>query len=391
MTKYKWPLMKNTITWQDRMNLIWFIATTRQFTNGPKVRKFESQWNQWLGSKYSIYVSSGSTANTLLMSAVKELYGLKNGDKVLVPACTWVTNVGPVIQCGLRPIFCDINLRNYSFDIDHMKKIAVKHKNIKAVFVTHLLGYSAEVEKYKDIFPDALILEDICESHGVRDYIGRRRGAESLGATFSFYFGHHMTTVEGGMVSTCNEELYNLMRIKRSHGLARELPKDRFAKAIADFSDVDPKFMFLTDGYNFRNTEIGAVLGSSQLKRLDDAIEKRQENHNKFLELMTPFVDTYHLPASSPMNSNYAFPIIPKDHDSSVHLKKDLEYARIETRPIVSGNLLLQPFLKDYKLEPGSKNNIDILHKNGVYVGNNHLIGQREIDRLADVIYGIKW
>ena len=153
-----WPLMEETITLKDRVKMASFVLTSSRLTNGPKVREFEEKWSQWLGVKHSLYVSSGSTANTLLVSSMKEHFGLKDGDKVLVPACTWVTNIAPVIQAGLEPIFCDINLENYSFDLDELKYVAQQHPDIKAVFITHLIGLSSDVEKVCEIFPDALIL-----------------------------------------------------------------------------------------------------------------------------------------------------------------------------------------------------------------------------------------
>ena len=157
-----WPLMEETITLKDRLKMAFFILTSSRLTNGPKVRQLEEKWSEWLGVKHSLYVSSGSTANTLLVSSVKEHYGLKDGDKVLVPACTWVTNIAPIIQAGLEPIFCDINLKNYSFDEEELKYVAAQHPDIKAVFITHLIGLSSDVEKVKEIFPNALILEDVC-------------------------------------------------------------------------------------------------------------------------------------------------------------------------------------------------------------------------------------
>ena len=196
-----WPLMEETITLKDRLKMASFVLTSSRLTNGPKVREFEEKWSQWLGVKHSLYVSSGSTANTLLVASMKEHFGLKDGDKVLVPACTWVTNIAPVIQAGLEPIFCDINLQNYSFDPDELKYVAQQHPDIKAVFITHLIGLSSDVEKVREIFPDALILEDVCESHGVEGPKGKRgKSKDSVGSTFSFYYGHHITTVEGGMV-----------------------------------------------------------------------------------------------------------------------------------------------------------------------------------------------
>ena len=280
----KWPLMKETITFGDRFKLAKFALTTKQFTNGPKVREFEKEWSEWLGSKHSLFVSSGSTANFLLLAAVKELYNLQNGDKVLVPACTWMTNVAPVIQLGFQPIFCDINLYNFSFDLDNLKYIAEKHPDVKLIFVTHLLGFSAQNEEYQKMFPNALILDDVCESHGCTDSNGIKRGANSLGSTFSFYFGHHMTTVEGGMISTNNSELYDLMKLKRSHGLAREsINFDKYAK---ENPEIQKSFLFVSDGYNFRNHEMCAVLGLSQLKRLDHMIAVRNKNYLSYTQIL---------------------------------------------------------------------------------------------------------
>jgi CDP-6-deoxy-D-xylo-4-hexulose-3-dehydrase len=377
--------MQDTITWDDKWEMIKFILSTKQFTNGPRVRRFEEEWSKWLGCKYCLYVSSGSTANLLLMAAVKERYGLKDGDKVLVPSCTWVTNISPVIQCGLQPIFCDVNSTNYSFDPDHLMEIRRNH-NIKVVFTTHLLGYSADIEFYKSVFPDAIILDDVCESHGCLNNDGTKVGSDSTGATFSFYFGHHMTTVEGGVVCTNDYQLYSLMKAKRSHGMARELPSVDFENIKNKYSDLNPQFLFITEGYNVRNHEICAVLGSSQLKRLDNMISKRRSNYNLFYSIITKYREYFHVPSSSESNSSFAFPLVAKDDAVAQRLKDNLKKSGIETRPIVSGNILKQPFLKDYRIEKGAKGFIDELHRNGVYVGNNHFIGEKELKLLDKVI-----
>jgi len=383
---YKWPLMTNIITWKDKWELVKFIATSDRFTNGPRVRKLESEWNQWLGSQHSLFVSNGSCANLLLMSAIREKFGLRRGAKVIVPACTWVTNISPVIQCGLRPIFCDVNLENYSFDLEHLKLIASKHHDIKAVFFTHLLGFSADLEAVREILPNALFLEDVCESHGCLAPDGKRRGHDALGATFSFYFGHHMTTVEGGMVSTHDEELYSIMRAKRSHGLARELPSERFELAKEQNPSIDPNFLFVTEGYNFRNTEIAAVLGSSQLSKLDETIRKRNENFDAFMSIMEQHEDRFYLPSKANTTSSYAFPLILRDGNKVAEFKTALANAGVEYRPIVGGNLLLQPFLSKHKIEAGSDMNVQILNDNGVYLGNNQHVGEAEMSILADVL-----
>lgn len=383
-----WPLMKNTITFADRLKLIKFILTTDKFTNGPKVRNFEKEWSDWLGVDYSLYVSSGSTANSLLVSSVKELFGLKDGDKVLVPACTWMTNVAPIIQAGFTPIFCDINLSNFSFCEQDLKYISEKHPDIKLIFVTHLLGVSANVEMYENMFPNALIIEDVCESHGVTNsQTGVKRGVLSVGSTFSFYFGHHMTTIEGGMVSTNSEELCELMRMKRSHGMARESSKENYEKYSADNPNISKEFLFMTDGYNFRNHEICAVLGLSQLKRLDSMINKRRENYKTFSYFMNKNSEKFHTIKYDSGNSSFCFPIICRQSDKVSDLKKVFSENGIEYRPIVSGNLLLHPAFKKYEVITNKeKLNVDILHKNGVYVGNNHFVNKDQMNLLREII-----
>lgn len=378
MTQMNWPLMKNAITWSDKFQLIKFLLTNDRLTNGPKVREFEAEWARWVGSKHALMVSSGSTANTLLMAAVKEKYGLKDGDKVLVPACTWVTNISPVFQLGFTPIFCDVNTDNYSFDLDHMAEIKKKHPDIKIIFVTHLLGFSADNEAYQDLFPDALILDDVCESHGCTSPTGVRRGANSIAASFSFYFGHHMTTVEGGMVNTNDTELYELMRMKRSHGLARE--SGNLKKYADQYPDIHPQFLFMTDGYNFRSSEINAVLGLSQLPRLDQYVEQRRANFRLFVQIIERNQDKFYPVKWQEGNSNFAFPFICRTPEITAKMKQAFEAGGVEHRPIVGGNLLRQPFLKGYKFGTPRKNaTVDLLNDNGVYIGNSHFVSENDM------------
>jgi CDP-6-deoxy-D-xylo-4-hexulose-3-dehydrase len=378
-----WPLMGETITFLDRVKISSFVMTTKRFTMGEKVKKFESEWSKWLGAKHSLFVTSGSTANTLLVSSIKELFKLKDGDKVLVPACTWVTNISPIFQCGLQPIFCDINLKNYSFDISEVEKIGKKHKDIKMIFVTHLLGFSAQNHILQKVFPNAIIIDDICESHGCLDNEGFKYGSKSLGATFSFYFGHHMSTIEGGMISTNNTELYDIMRMKRSHGMARESMNSK--EYAEKYKNIESTFLFMTDGYNFRNHEICAVLGLSQLKRLDKMIEKRRRNYDDYVNLINKFSNLFYPHEYQEGNSSFCFPFICKNKNIANEMKKVFKKNQIEYRPIVSGNLLTQPFLleRSYKLET-TKNisNVDILHDQGVYIGNSHFIGKKHMKLL---------
>lgn len=376
--------MKNTLSFMDRVKLAKFVLTSDKFTQGRKVEEFEKCWSNWLGCKYSLFVTSGSTANFLLIAAIIEKYNLQPGDKVLVPACTWVTNINPIIQLGLTPIFCDISLDDYSFDISNLRIIAENNPDIKVVFVTHLLGIPASVEEYKKIFPNALFIDDVCESHGCLDTSGKRVGQNSLGATFSFYFGHHMSTIEGGMVSTNNKELYDLMKLKRSHGLARV--SDNFEEYAKLYPEIQKSFLFVSDGYNFRNTELGAVLGLSQLKRLHKFIIKRRKNYDTFVKIINQNKNFYPV-THNKGNSCFCFPFVCKNKEIKEKMIKLFEKYGVEYRPVVGGNLLKQPYLKNYTISGKNKDfTVDLIHENGVYIGNNQFVSDKDMKLLNKIL-----
>ena len=380
MTEYNWPLMKDTLTWRDRWNLAKFIMTAERFTQGKKVAEFEEAWSEWLGINHSLFVTSGSTANFLLLDAVKEKYlSHKKKIKVLVPACTWVTNINPAMQLGMELVFCDINLQNYSFDLNMAKEISKKHE-IDIVFTTHLLGLPANFD-IQVIFPNAIHLDDVCESHGAKYPSGDKVGTMSMGSTFSFYFGHHMSTIEGGMISTNDPELYDIMRMKRSHGMSRVSVEPRFYENM--YPDIDPQFLFVTAGYNFRNTELGAVLGLSQLKKLDGFIEKRKQNFARFIDIIIQS-GKFHDPQMVDGNSSFCFPLIARDKKTKNDLIQKLLINGIEYRPVVGGNLLRQPYLNKYNKVRCPY--ADIVHENGIYIGNNQFVGNRELNTLEDII-----
>ena len=387
MSVYNWPLMKNSISLWDRVQLAKFVLTSDKFTQGENVERFEREWSKWLGCKYSLFVTSGSTANFLLVASIIEEYGLKRGDKVILPSCTWVTNINPIIQLGLTPIFCDVNLENYSFDLENLKQISEFHSDIKLVFVTHLLGIPAQVEEYRKIFPEALFIDDVCESHGCLDNSGNKIGKNSLGATFSFYFGHHMSTVEGGMISTNSKELYDLMKMKRSHGLARV--SDQFEYYQKQNPEIEKSFLFVSDGYNFRNTEFGAVLGLSQLERLDDFILNRRNAYDQFVQIMSSEKnrDNFYPIVYNRGNSCFCFPFICKTKETKFKLIDMFSKYKIEYRPVVGGNLLRQPYLKHYAISGKRENlNVDVIHENGIYIGNNQFVSEKDMNLLQNIL-----
>ena len=374
-----WKLMDCAITQTDKLKLIEFISSSDMYTCGKKVEEFENKWSEWLGCKHSLFVTSGSTANLLLLASIKEFYNIPNGSKVLVPACTWVTNVSPVFQNGLEPVFCDINLDNYSFDTDNLPD-----DDIKIVFITHLLGLNAPMEKLKNKYQDAIFIEDICESHGITDEYGKKRGY-GTGSTFSFYYGHHMTTIEGGMISTDNAELYQLMKLKRSHGMARHLLSENYEKTVSKYPNIDPKFLFLTDGYNFRNTELNAVIGIEQLQRLDESIKIRKRNYDRFMVQLLKYETFFHVPRYDPYNSSFCLPFVCKTNELKTKLVNIFNKLEIEYRPIVGGNLLIHPFLTKWKNSTKTPN-ADLLNDNGVYIGNSQFVTLEMIDKAFEHI-----
>ena len=387
MKKINWRLMDNAITFSEKVKMALFVLTSNKFTNGPKVKEFEDVWSKWVGSKHSLFVSSGSTANSLLIAAIKEKYKLADGDKVLVPACTWMTSVAPIFQNNLLPIFIDISLDDYCINTEDLDSVKNMHPDIKLIFTTHLLGFHSNISKLKEAFPNAIVGEDCCEAHGVTDKSGNRMNPESAGATFSFYFGHHITTIEGGFVSTNDSELYDLMRMKRSHGLAREASPETYKKLQADYPDIIPTFLFVTDGYNFRNNEISAVLGLQQIKKLDNIISVRNQNYKQYFSIINNYPDLFYIPKCEDTMSSFTLPFVCKNKKVYSLLIEKLKDNNIEFRPLVAGNLLRQPFLKGHRFSYHKDiYNSDIIHDLGMYIGNSHFIGKKHLNLLSKIM-----
>lgn len=370
-----WKLQENILDQNDFGALINFIKKTKRFTQFIKVREFETEFAKWQGCKYCVYVNSGSSANLLLINAWKTLKGWSSEDEIIVSSVTWSTNIASVIQNNLTPVFVDVNLNDLSFDYEKLKD-AITPKT-KAIFITHLIGFSANINEIKKIIKgrEIMILEDCCESQGAQ--IGNIKvGNFGAGGTFSFYWGHHMTTVEGGMICTNDEELYKMLLLKRSHGLARELPEKYHKELKRTYPDIDFKFLFLTDGFNVRNTELHAVIGLIQLKKLGGFIRKRNKNYRLFLDICSKYDDLILIKKEGV--SSFVLPFIFKDRQKKEEFQRFITEKGIESRPLVSGNMLRQPFLKKFGDSKAFKN-ADFLHTNAFYIGNNQFVNK---DRL---------
>lgn len=386
MASYSWPLQNNSIGLQEKLALTKFLWTTDRFTNGPEVKKFEEAWSKWQGKKHSLYVSNGSCANFLLLDAVKELY-FKDRQylKIFAPAINWSTNLSTFKQQGHDIYLYDIDEETYS---PTPESVAVFH-GVKPdiVYLTHVLGISNNMKRIKELWPDALILEDCCESHGARDpHTNKKVGNTGVGATFSFYFGHHMTTIEGGMICVDDEELYNLMRAKRSHGLSREmLPQYRVEVELENLN-IDPTFLFPTAGYNFRNIEFGAVLGQVQLKKLNKWNKIRHNNYKEFYLGMESLFNLCSLPARPEGNSAMVLPFHCHDESIAQELKTFLKRKGVETRPFLVGDVRKQPFMKGTHYFSGQLPNTERMDQCSFYIGNNQFVSPANIQALLSDI-----
>ena len=375
-----WKLQENVINDSHLDLLISFIKETKRFTQFTKVAEFENEFAKWQGCRYCVYVNSGSSANLLLLNTAKEYYGWENGDEIIVPTVTWPTTVTPVMQCGLKPVFVDVNLSDLSLDYDKVK-LSITSKT-KAIFVAHLLGFPADIERLRDVIAgrDILILEDCCESQGA-NINGIKVGNFGVAGTFSFYWGHHMTTVEGGMLCTNDEELYKLFLLKRSHGLAREMPAENHARLKETYKGIDFNFLFLTDGFNVRNTEFNAVLGLTQMACIDEFILKRNNNYMTFLSICKEYQNELLL-LDVPGISSFVLPFLFKNVEKKQKFQEIIRTAGIESRPLISGNLLRQPFLNKYYNETDCPN-ADFIHDHAFYIGNNQFVDENRLNKLA--------
>ncbi len=378
-----WKLQENVINDSDLDLLVSFIKETKRFTQFTKVAEFETAFAKWQGCLHCVFVNSGSSANLLLINSAKEYFGWDNGDEVIVPAVTWPTTVTPVLQCGLTPVFVDANLSDLSLDYDKVSsKISSK---TRAIFVAHLLGFPANIARLQEIISgrDIIILEDCCESQGAM-LNGTKVGNLGVAGAFSFYWGHHMTTVEGGMMCTNNGELYKLFLLKRSHGLARELPPENHAELKEAYKDIEFKFLFLTDGFNVRNTEFNAVLGLAQIARIDDFIRKRNNNYQEFIKICKNYQNELIL-LDVPGISSFVLPFFFRSKERKETFQAIIREVGIESRPLISGNLLRQPFLSKY-YNATDYPNADFIHTNAFYIGNNQFVDENRLDILTSLM-----
>ena len=388
MNSLELPLMSDNISREDVDCLIDFLKQepVPRLTNGQKVLEFEKKWSEWLGVKHSIFVNSGTAANELSLLALKYLY--PEGGKIIVPPLTWISDVNSILFAGFEPIFVDINLNNLSFDLDKLEKSITN--DTKAIFITHVLGINALSDRLLKLCVDndILLIEDVCESHGAM-HNNNKLGSIGFASNFSFYFAHHMSTIEGGMISTNDDYFYQLCRSLRSHGMVREFTDENLIKKYEeDYPDLNQDFVFIGPAHNFRSTEINAVLGLCQLNRLDDNNEKRIENYKYFVDNLDS--QKYHTDFEMEGQCNYAFTIVLKKPNFNLRdrIEDQLTKNRIEYRRGMSGggNQLRQPYFRNKNVDLSEFKVVDHIHNFSWYVGNYPTLEREKINKLLEIL-----
>jgi len=392
MKNFNHPLMENNIQQEDINEIIKFLRKNKKriFTQSEKVKEFEFKWSKWLGVKYSVFVNSGASANLLSISVLKILFGT---GEIIVPTLTWISDIASVIQNNFKPIFIDIDPKNLSMNEEILlKKIS---KKTRAVFLTHVQGFNGLSSNLLKILRKKKIplIEDVCESHGA-SFRNKKLGTYGLMSNFSFYYAHHMSTIEGGMICTNNKKIYELLKILRSHGMVRESGNANFEKSmIKKYPELSPKFIFLYPAYNVRNNEISAVIGLSQLKRLDANNKVRIKNLKIFLKNIdsNKYRNNYSLEGSC----NYAFPLVLKKKSIKNRnlLEKILKKNKIEFRRgnAGGGNQLRQPYLKQYVKKINFRNfkEVDHIHFFGYYIGNYPSLSKNKILKICKILNSV--
>jgi CDP-6-deoxy-D-xylo-4-hexulose-3-dehydrase len=388
----KFPLMRNNILREDLDAVIEHLKQDDPIlTHGANVRAFESEWSEWLGVKYSVFVNSGASANLLTMAVLKIQH--PDGGEVITPPLGWVSDVASVLQNGFTPVFADIDPRTLAMDTEQI--LAKITEKTKAVFLTHVQGFNGLTDKLMGELNRRKIplIEDVCESHGAT-HRGTKLGCFGWISNFSFYYAHHMSTIEGGMVCTNDPDVYQKVRMLRSHGMVREATDSSLREAyLAEYPELNPDFIFAFPAYNTRNTEIGGIMGRIQLKRLDLGVNRRTENLLHFLSQIDS--SKYRTDFKIEGSSNYAFNLILKDADDNLveRIMQKMRDSDVEFRrgSAGGGNQIRQPYLKSLVPEGHHLDfpQTEHVHFYGFYIGNFPDLKDKEVDELCVILNAV--
>ena len=385
-------LIKSTFYNEEdtKKKLVSFINSAQMMSFGPECNKFEEKFAKWQGRKHCIFLNSGSSANLAIIQALLNLGKIQKGDKVGFSALTWSTNVMPLIQLGLQAIPIDVELDTLNVSSAKLRETLRRHQ-LSMVFLTNLLGFCDDIDEIRKICDEEkiVLIEDNCESLGTV-YKGKKLGNYGLGSTFSFYVGHHMSTIEGGAICTDNENLANMLRLVRAHGWDRNLAEKHQSKIRSKHkvnSTFYSRYTFYDLGYNLRPTEINGFIGNTQVPYLDEIVAKRRDTFLQIAEKIYTQSDRFYPVKYNHIDliSNFAFPVVCK----SKKIRDELVEAcngKIELRPIVGGDMTKQPFFSKYeKRFVLQKSNAGLIHEQGLYFGNNPDLTESEIKQIIKI------
>lgn len=375
-------LMKKTFYKENetKKELCEYITKADKLSMGDKTKEFEKKFGEYQQRTHSTMYNSGSSANLALIQALLNTGKLKKDDKIGFSAITWATNVMPLMQLGLKPVPIDVNLHTLNIDSEEIKKTIKKHQ-LKAIFLTNLLGFASDIDKIEELCnkEGILLIEDNCESLG-SEVNGKKLGNFGYASTFSFFVGHHMSTIEGGMVCTDDEKLDEMLKMVRAHGWTRDTNSQKTVT-----NDFYERYTFYCTAYNLRPTEINAFIGLTQLKYIDEMNNKRKENYEKFSDSAKDNSDFYQLNTKH-MNfvSNFAYPVVCKDKETFKEYRQKFEENNVEIRPIVGGAMTEQPFYKEQTQEECA--NAKLIHEQGFYFPNNPELTSEEVEKLCSLL-----
>ncbi|MDO8460655.1 MAG: DegT/DnrJ/EryC1/StrS family aminotransferase [Nanoarchaeota archaeon] len=381
MEKMEIKLMHDSFT-EEELDAVMNCLRSGEYTQGRIVKEFEEAFARWNGSKYGVMVNSGSSANLIMVALLKEKYDFQDGDEIIVPSVTWPTTIYPLIQYNLKPVLCDVD-ESFNISLESIRRML--SPRTKAIFLVHLLGQPANMSEIIQLCKDKniILIEDCCESLG-SSYNKIKVGNFGIMGSFSFYFGHHMTTIEGGMVVTDDSEIYDLLKSIRSHGWVRGSSRVEKYKALYDNTD----FIFDMMGYNLRSTNINAALGLIQLKKLDSSLLVRKKNHELFESILRNSKKVKLQKVNFGETTSFSFGLLCNSKEERDFVLKYLPKQGIECRPIVAGNLIRQPVFQ--KLKNKYINDIclyaDAIHDNGLYLPNNQFIDEEKVKYMAEKV-----
>lgn len=384
----RYPLASSTWDESER-RAIEKVVESGMYTMGHHTSQFEQEFSRYVGSKYGIMVNSGSSANLLAVAALfyKKDEALKRGDEVIVPAVSWATTYYPLYQYGLKLKFVDIDRYTLNYDLDALKEAVTEQTRM--IMIVNLLGNPNDFQGIKQIVGNRniVLVEDNCESLGA-EYDGKQTGTFGVMGTFSFFFSHHMSTMEGGMITTDDEELYHILLSLRAHGWTRNLPKENHVCSTKSDDPFEESYRFVLPGYNVRPTEINSAIGLEQLRKLPEFLRVRRENAAFFQDRLKDH-PWFIIQKEIGKSSWFGFSLLQKS-EAPFDRKKVialLQQNGIECRPIVAGNFARNEVVKrfDYEIH-GKLENADYIHQHGFFVGNHHYDIKEQISGLCRVL-----